>query len=385
MQSTFPYNRYLFLTALVLFSCFCFYLFYYQAIDIFPSDLEDHINFTLIGKSTYSLLHSFVIFLADVIPITGKVSRLSHLTILMIITMVGSVLATILILHAYLHQKYKEANPYLIDFVAISLVIVSMLIIPRMGRDYLYLGIGTPNPWHNPTYLFCRPFSLIAFIALLMSYDKFKANASYARELVLLAVAAALSMWAKPSFMMSFLPALACLFLYKLIKKEVSLRYSIMAGLALLPSLVPLFIINQSVYQGEQATNKVVIIFGEVWYAYTDNFPLSILMGMAFPLYMLIVNYKTLSTGFMLAFINYIIATLIYFFLAEDGDRMYHGNFGWTYFFAMFFMFLMASEALFFKSKLHTAAKALGWLLFGCHLLSGVYYLSVLARGTSYA
>lgn len=258
------------------------------------------------------------------------------------------------------------------------------MIIINPFSPHLYLGTGTPNPWHNPTFIFCKPFSILVFICLLKSLDYFKGKTGYIKELFLLSIFSILSMWAKPSFLMSFLPSVAIIFIYKFVKKEISVNFLILVAFSLLPSLIPLFIMNNMVFNSANSTNTIIFTMGQVWSNHSKNIPLSIVLAAAFPLYVFILNIKQLSTSHLLAFTNYIIAMLIYFFLAENGARIYHGNFSWSYLFALFFLFFVSIEEFFFKKKNSHLLYITGWGLFCLHLISGLYYLFVIAVGHNY-
>lgn len=64
------------------------------------------------------------------------------------------------------------------SFVAVALFFVSMLFPPAgmslPGIRFRYLGVFTPNPFHNATYMAARPFSILAFlwfVKLLPAYE----------------------------------------------------------------------------------------------------------------------------------------------------------------------------------------------------------------------
>jgi hypothetical protein len=290
----------------------------------------------------YSLLHQLIRLGALVLAFL-KVNIAGIYTILMIFTLVASQLLTLILLRLFLHDRHKEANPYFIDFFSVSLMLVSMIIINPFTPPF-YLGTGTPNPWHSPTYIFCKPFSLLVFIFLLKSYDYFNENKKYTRVLILLSISSVLSMWAKPSFLMSFLPSVAIIFTYKFLRKEISFKFLALVAISLLPSIIPFIYTNYKVFHYPNSTESVIIAVGRVWGTHSKNIPLSIFLAMAFPLYVFILKVKKMSTPHILVLTNYLIAMLIYFLLAETGFRMYHGNFSWGYYYAMFLMFLVSIE-----------------------------------------
>jgi hypothetical protein len=390
MKNKLVYNKYFFITATFIFCCINFFIFYCQATSTtgYPSDLPAHIGFiTNPGgcgdpSAGYSLLHQ-LIRLGALILAFLKINIGGINSILIILTLVVSQLFTLILIRFFLKERYKEVNPYFIDFFSISVMLISMVIINPFSPP-LYLGTGTPNVWHNPTYIFCKPFCLLVFIFLLKSYDYFIEKKEYTKMLFLLSLFSVLSMWAKPSFLMSFLPSVAIIFIYKYFKKEISIRFLVLLAISLLPSIIPFIYTNYKVFHYPNSTESVIIAVGRVWNAQSKNIPLSILLAMAFPLYVFILKVKKLSTPHLLVFINYLTAMLIYFLFAEKGFRMYHGNFSWGYKYAMFFMFLVSIEEFFFKNRPAPLLYKIGWVLFLLHLLSGLYYLIIVALGHNY-
>jgi hypothetical protein len=387
-QRKWSYNRYFFTAATLAFCSICLFIFYSQATSKtgYPSDLRDHIGFAMdpgnYAAAGYSFLHQFVMVLAKFFSFLCP-SREIVYSLMMIFSLVASLLFSVLIIRNYFHKRYKDINPYSIDFMSFSLMLVSMIIINPFSHPY-YLGTGTPNPWHNPTYIFCKPFSILVFLFLLKSFDNYNLKTDYLKELFFLSFFSVLSMWAKPSFLMSFLPTVAFIFIYKFIKKDVSFKFLFLVALSMLPSLIPFFIMNNTIYHSSNSTNTIIVAFGKVWGNHSKLIPLSIVLAMAFPLYVFILKVKKLSTPHLLAFINFIVAMLIYLVLAEDGKRMYHGNFSWGYMFSMFFLFFVSIEEFFFKKNVSPTLNKVGRGLFLLHLISGLYYLSVIATGSSY-
>lgn len=385
-----PYNKYFFILPAFVFCCICLFIFYNQITSKtgFPSDLPAHISFIINPDGSgdaaagYSFLHQFI-KLATMLLAFTNLSKVVLIPNLMILTLVVSQFFSLMIVRSYFHKRYKDINPYFIDFMSLSLLIVSMIIINPLSPPF-YLGTGTPNPWHSPTFIFCKPFSIVVFIFLLKSFDYFIDKKGYTKILLILSIFSVLSAWAKPVFIMSFLPSVAIIFIYKFLKNEITFKYLALVAISLLPAIVPLIFINNMVFHAANSNESIIVAIGQVWGTHSKNIPLSIVLASAFPLYVFILNLKQLSTSHLLAFTNYIIAMLIYFLLAEKGFRMYHGNFSWGYLFAMFLMFFVSIEEFFLKKKTAPIYNKIGWVLFILHLISGIYYLSVISTGHNY-
>jgi len=355
----------------------------YYCSDI-PGHIKAELHAGLYTKPNLFLLDILITNSVKILTVSGMRDAFSSCNILMILILLASLYFTVIILQSYFKDRYKELNPYLIDFVSLSLVIVSMIILTPF-QDNVYIGSGTPNPWHSPSNIFCRPFCLIVFIYLAKSFENYKEKKSYIWQLFMVSLFSILSMWAKPSFLISFLPTIAILFSYKLIKQYISLTYFISIGVSLLPSLVVLALINSSLYHSTNTSDVITFSFGTVWSHSSKNILLSVFLGMVFPLYISIISIRKISFSILLALGNYIIATLFYLCLTENGDRMLHGNFGWGYLFAMFFMFFATTEYFFLKKVVSGIGYKIGCFLFALHLISGLFYFLKVVAGYPYS
>jgi hypothetical protein len=200
---------------------------------------------------------------------------------------------------------------------------------------------------------------------------------------MLLSVSALLCMWFKPSFLISFMPALALTLLWLWYKGELKFKQLFIFGLVVIPALLVMLHINHLVYENASAS-QIKFSFGDFWKQHNKPVLISIILGVLFPVYVLIMSRKELKIDFILAALNYLLAFLIVFFITETGIRAEHGNFFWTYMFAMFFMFLVATKYFFIQNKYTLTTKIIGIIFYGAHLISGsVYFLHIL-QGKTY-
>ena len=138
------------------------------------------------------------------------------------------------------------------------------------------------------------------------------------RSWILLAVTFFLSAWAKPSFIMAFFPAAAMVLLAdvfrtvdiseirdcRIVSKAYRFRQVVIMGLTMLPSCIYFLMLNQtlfgkdtqqaSVEAGKEAS-KVVIDLGRAYFNQDFSITLSIIAGLAFPLFVLAFNLKSLK------------------------------------------------------------------------------------------
>jgi len=364
----------------------CGFLFVNQALpgESYPSDLRHHTK--MIG-SGYSFLHLLLGATRSAFEALAHGSS-DHLpSLLMAGLLTLSVMLVSVTLSIYFTRRYDSVSPCLSDFFSIALVLVSMGIYDPWNIGGLYHGIATPNVWHNPTLIFCRVFSLGVFIVLTRLLDRAAERRLRIGPFVLLAVFSFFSMWAKPSFLITFLPAAAVIVPYLLVRRRIRLEVAVLAGVAMSVSLIPLWLIYSKVSASSGSSGAIVFAFNAAQ-SNLIRFPLDLVLSSAFPLFVVWNVARTrrrVSTGLSLAFVNYIFSMLIRFFVTESGDRMRHGNFGWSYSIALFFMFFAAVEEFYFTRRDDSRVVRLaGNALFSWHLVSGMYYLAIVLLGYSY-
>jgi hypothetical protein len=380
---------YLFSIGSLVFSLICFFLFYNQIYskNDYLSDVKAHIKFSIYKidnqPAGYSLLHSLVDFFANKVSNFAYIDLQSAANLGMAMLLTFAVFFTILIIKNYFDDDVNVLNLKTM-MLTITTMLVSMIIVALPGaKSFVYLGVGTPNPWHNPTFLICRPFSLLVFLLFIMVFNQaFNKRINYL-QYIALGVFAILSMWFKPSFMMSFLPTIALIVLYNWYKAKIDFGFIVKLIFTFLPAVVIIVIVYKFVYQS-QTSNAISFAPGAYWYLYSKSVLFSLLLGMLFPIYVFILKIKNLSLEFKIAGLNFLIAFIIAFLFTETGDRAAHGNLFWTYMFAMFFMFLVATKSFFLESKFYIWQRILGYMFYAAHLFSGIIYFIYIFKGKAY-
>lgn len=380
-------KKYIFITPIIFLLVIAYYLFNQQYINhlIYKSDWRAHVGFSSDSsmKESYSLLHYLVFFTSNLFYRFFNFLRFfDFVNVIMNIYILLSILFSYLILHKYFKQQFT--TKYISSVVSISLLLVSMIVIDFEYNARIYLGNGSPNPWHNPTYLFLRPFALLLLFYVLEKYVLFSSKVT-PFENISFALIGALTMWAKPSFLMSFWPVISLFVSYKVITRKIHYYYLLNLFLLIIPSIIVLYLINLKVFENAESSNKVAISYLEVWSYYSNNIFLSILLLILFPIYVLIISIKKdFNNQDLVIWANFILSLLYFMFLSETGDRKYDGNFSWTYLFASFLLFIFSIQKLF----LHKSNKLkfnFGVFLFLIHLISGIYYFVKILNGGSYA
>lgn len=368
---------------LLLFALAIGFLTYKQVTGAYPSDWNLHLDLALnrYAQEGYSLFHTLSRWVTNLIKIVVNASGYFIMSLVFIVMCILAFFSSLFLVQRYLSTS-GAVSAAKVGFFSLSLLILSMVIINPSGP--FYIASGTPNPWHNPTYVISRPFAILFFIYAI----KFLNDEHYisAKHLILFSLSGILSMWAKPSFLISFLPAYALIACYSFYRKKLSFKNLFLIGVTTLPCLLPLYFINTMMFHNAEDANKIIISFGTVWSHYSKNIPLSIVLSIAFPAFVFVVSPKRFSLESKLVWLNYFFALSYYLFLAEGGGRMYHGNFFWTYMFALFFLFLVSVKAFFIdKSIMHKPyIFRIGIIIFCLHLFSGIYYFFNVLGGFSY-
>ena len=274
-----------------------------------------------------------------------------------------------------------------------------------IGMGDGYVGIYSMNAVHNPTQMCVKPFALLLFALVydLLESQKdrdyqglfFPVERGCRRYYVYLSILLFLSVLAKPTFAQMFIPTVGLYMLAGLLcrlrkdRQEAKqyfadcLKMLVCAVPSLLYILVcylEFFLLGGSVVQsGPPYLTKV----GEVWSCFSDNIPFSILLGMAFPLAVLLLDLSAVfrDTFGKLAVLSYLVGLLEALFIGEGGEKLLHGNFLWPMMSGMAILWtygvirlrwIEGSGAYFgWKKKVLQGL----WILFGLHVLCGLLYL----------
>jgi hypothetical protein len=377
-------------SSLLLF-CLSFWLFslYVTPIQGVPlsSDLPAHLTVARQFAADERALvhpgfHYTILFLARVTGLSletaapfalGLATSLSYLTVSVILT-------------SYLSAHYPSLT--LAGF-AFILSTVSALYVPFFNTN-VYLGQGTPNIWHNPTWIMMQPFALWSFFLTERCL-----HAPTWRQALPLASGGAFcllgSVFMKPNFALAFIPALG---LYTVLHRGRTQSWllrltlsSVIVGLAL-PLLWWQYASRYGADESHQASLLVAPFV--VWGAKTPSITISALLTLAFPITVLLLRPYRFSQqpGFLLAWLLIGIAFLQRAFLAESGFKMEHGNWAWGYFIALKIVFIYSVIVLARKQKKEEANARIGvrlaWAVLALHLGSGLFYLGRLFSGLGF-
>lgn len=267
----------------------------------------------------------------------------------------------------------EEWSPWKRTILTLSLLFVTALYMPWFNRE-IYLGQSSPTIWHNPTNLAVKPVALLCFLYFIKLYrERDKAQTALMASVSALLL---LSCFIKPSFIQGFLPAVVIFLVLELIPNHGnSFMFSLKSALMFLPSGI-YFLIQFFLMFGRTENREIGIRPFAVMNLDSPNPFISILLGIAFPLFVLVLlgRKKIFSDKpLWLALLFYVIS-LIEFILFIEETEPASGNFEWCLQLAMFILFVITAIRFYQNTWKKTWLRVMGNLLFLYHVMSGIWY-----------
>lgn len=386
------------------------YLFVMQCyeVPVFRSDMPDYVNEVRGIKGDYEFPYPLFFVLAKIIALMAGAP-------------LGTAIATALlnalavcVTKSYMNKEVKAwistegwsgVKRFCLDmgttFMTFSLFLLGNLYSPKntafFGFDYAYrcMGIYTPNPFWNATYLATRPFAVVCFFETAKVLQNYRKDFSW-KKCIPFAVSLFLTTITKPSYTMVLVPLMGVLLLADLVRSRgKSLKNAFCLCVTMLPTGMHLLYQFFGVFTGTNTKGEetgIGIAFGKVWSNYSKNIPLSIVMGMALALGVAVLNWRSLKEKFLyrFAWYNYLTGTAMFLFFYEKGFRMEHANFSWGYMHGMFFVFfitlilVLQNTVRWYKSGKVVFVLA-EWAVLCYHLACGVNFLWYALQGKDLA
>lgn len=388
------WNAVVFGVLLFLYSCMTYLLFYRQAIEyqgIYYSDMKAYILETRGLESGYDFPYPLFFWISRIwMLVLSPESAVAFTT--MLLNSLG-----ILILKIYFDRRAPR-QPFLCTLAVFSVFFMSMIYSPRghsfWGFDYIYrcMGILTPNPYWNATYLAVRPFTVLAFFQTAEILQEYEDNFSWKKG-IWLGAAVFLATFTKPSFTQVYLPVLGIILLYRLFRKKFkNFKNTFFLCCCLIPTGLLLLYQFFGVFTGTNSKGEETGIgfeVGKAWQVYSDNIPLSLVMALAFPAAVLILNVFSLRKNheLRLAWQIWLAGFLSFLCLYEKGFRFSHMNFSWGYMHGLFFVFalsvLQLLKSLSGKERLEKLKAVPELILFFYHLICGIIFFVYLYQGNN--
>lgn len=402
-------NYAFFTVLLVLYSALMMSFFYRQVMPrdgIFYSDMEAYILETQGLESGYEFPYRLFFWVSRVWTIF-----LSPAVAVAFTTMLCNSAAVILTkyyfdknLQKYARQEgivWNTAWELVSTLAVFSLFFVSMVYSPRgtafFGFDYIYrcMGILTPNPYWNATYLAVRPLTIATFFLGIDLLAEYEMVLSW-KKVTAFGVLVFLCTFTKPSFTFILVPTGAVILLYRLLKnKGKTWKNTLLFCLSLLPTGVLLLYQFSNVFTGTNSHAEETGIGFELfkaWHVYSNNIPLSLVMALAFPIAVLVLNMRQMKNdgGFRLAWQLWLTGFLTFLICYEKGFRFSHMNFSWGYMHGLFFVFMVSIlqmiRNLMRKGTLSKRLMSVPEIvLFAYHLICGIVFFVYMYQGNNVA
>ncbi len=319
------------------------------------------------------------------------------------ITITGLQVLSFVILRHYFHKylckgmsgKEMTWQQAFATLAAFSVLFYSMIFVynhPFPGTRFYYMGVFSPNPFHNATYLAARPFSIVSvflFADLLEEYE----DRLDLKKAVCFGAALLLATMTKPSFTIVFCGAAGLVMLYRMIKSKFSnFKHTVLLGCMFLPTFADLLYQFGGVFTGLDSKGQETGIGFElfkVWREYCSNYVVAMVLMIFFPLVVLVFQYRKVLTNtlYRLGWQIYGMSLVMFIFLYEKGFRAVDANFSWGYMIGAFFLVMSSVLVLLeetCKAERHGWNLLIQWGAFGVHVLCGLFYFAIIFLGGSY-
>ena len=405
-----------FATLVAIASAVTFWLFYRQCVEsmlgsgLYHSDMKAYILEMQGLDSGYSFPYPVLFKLAAAIHlVTGSFTGGAELAMALATMLLnsGAMIALKVMLDKHVGVELQKAMPgklwlpgILTGTVAVSLFFVSMVYPPTgiylPGIKYKYLGVFTPNPFHNATYMAARPFAILAFFKygeLLPGYEQKNAVREHKRDYILFAIYLLLATMTKPSFTIVLVGAAGILMLWRMFRSRFrNFVPTVWLGVCFIPTFIDLLYQFRGVFVPQEGQEGGIgFTLGHVWLQYCSNLPLAIGLAVGFPILVLLLNYKELRRDSIYRFSwqIYGMSFLMAFCLYEKGFREMDFNFSWGYMYGIFFAFVGALLVLLratanADTRKKKTAVTVQWLAYLWHLVCGLYYFWGFLQGAMY-
>ncbi len=219
--------------------------------------------------------------------------------------------------------------------VTIPLVAPIMLLQPVDGLYYFgYIGLAN---YHNPTVILLKPFALLMLIYAIGGFKNEFRSPIHIGLACLLTITATLL---KPSFTLSFLPALGFFIFWQMYKK---VKWN--TPLLLIGFIIPGILVLAAQYlftylQGDASAGITFLPFG-VESQFSGFLGWKFLLSIFFPLIVLLTSGRKAigPVENRLVWFAFFLGAVQMYFFAETGNRFNDGNFRWSAQITLFVLF----------------------------------------------
>jgi len=365
-------NNLLLICATILIFISISFLVYQQIFtNTYESDTQEHLIFMYSflgdhhGVVSYPIWHLSSIYISQLFMIPFEYGAI----------MSSALYVTLWFILVFWHisTNLKDYTTNQITMISLSIFFIAPLCIPWYNH-VIFMGQGSPNIWHNVTLWTVKPFALLSVW--------FVVDGLYRQDKRLLGygvVFTIISIFAKPSFIIMFLPSLL---IYAIATKIYKDRYFIVSFIIL--SLLSIAILlYQYTHTFNQKEGQIIIDFLGVWSLSSPNIPISIALALAFPLSFSLIKSDILNDRYILiSWIMTFISIIYYATFAQSGRFYSHGNFGWSYMIAMSLLYVFSIVKFFeIYNSLDVFRRYVLLILLTIQTLIGIYYFTHILIG----
>ena len=380
-----------------------YFMVYHNVYDARYSDVNSHIRFAMNlnkGNIVYQYLTGNDKLWHTLMRIVYKLPGVSKKESACIVTSV--VYTSYYFISCTIMERELKLPGGVAPVACFAVSVVSSIWAPWYSSK-IYLASGSPNPWHSPTQIMVKPFALLVFTMTAVLYNRLRTDDGgwsttvyrSRREAAVFTILITVSVWAKPSFYQVMVPGLGILMLIDLVRSRgKSFLFDLKMALAYVPgaALTVMMFMDSFFGEGKGEGGGIQIAPFVVWGNYSPNIPFSLLLLLAFPLFVYIMDRRSFrkSAEYPLTLTMLFSGAVMRALLAEKGHRQMHGNFSWgfglaatlTWFVAMKrFCRMMTSDEL--EEREYTIAAVGGYSLLALHVISGLIYIYRIASSTA--
>lgn len=265
------------------------------------------------------------------------------------------------------------------------LLIDPIIIIPWGHPGLFYSGYLPINIYHNPTTNILKPWTLICtLIAVYLIANHYRYYADVMRRMVVAVFVSTMVTLTKPNYIICFLPVVFLIGSYSMIKHR-RVSNALVWGALIAPAMLILIWQYWATY-GHEVSSVAVGLFVAMeaqGVQHYEIFP-KLIASIAFPVYVYVAFPQARRDLFLnFTWLLFLLGLFFTYTLYETGDRLGHGNFGWSGQLTLIGVFVASTIFLlrhYQKRLLLRQWRALprafygAVLIFMLHLVSGVAY-----------